>query len=393
MENYYEKELKELLSENSLSVEKRANTEFNSTEQKIIEHGIVLFGSGLFGQKILKGLREIGIEPIGFCDNNDKLWNTKKEGLVIYSPEEVTRNFPKAIYMVTIWSDVIGHPVNEVEQKLNNYIKVEVISFFFLFWKYPKTFMPYFSIDSPLKTILEAADILECFYLFEDDESRKEYVAQIRWRLTGDYFGLTSPSTYTQYFHTDLFKLNENEVFVDCGAFDGDTIKNFLRLQNNVFKKYIALEPDPINFKKLNDVIEGLPVVTKNKVVSKCCAVSDKKKVISFSSDGSLQSVISETGNIKVNCISIDESFADDIITFIKMDTEGAEPEIIIGAENTIKKHNPILAVSVYHSYNHLWTLPIAIKQLSDNYRFFLRPHCRASWDLICYAIPKNRVL
>jgi FkbM family methyltransferase len=393
MVDIFEKELDELLKEDITSVRKRASTAFDTCEQKIKAHGIILFGCGLFGKKILKGLRAIGIEPLGFSDNNQNIWQAEKDGIKVYSPEEAVSNFPDSVFMVTIWSDAIGHPTSQIEKQLHQYDDVEVVSFFFLFWKYPDVFMPYFSIDAPDKTSLQAEAIKQCFGLFHDAESRKEFVAQIRWRLLGDYSGLADPGKYTQYFYDELFSINEKEVFVDCGAFDGDTIKNFLTKQHDHFSHYYALEPDPINFEKLRQYVAALPLAIRNKVTVQQCAVSDTHKQISFSSEGSLQSSISEKGNIVVECISIDEDIEDQHITYIKMDTEGAEPDIIKGAKKTIKRKSPILAISVYHLFDHLWKLPLQVKELSDKYQFFLRPHCKASWDLICYAIPNERIL
>jgi FkbM family methyltransferase len=392
MENKFEKELNELLSEPVESAKKRAATTFDPWEEKIRKHGIVLFGCGVFSKKILEGLRKIGIEPLAFSDNNQKIWNTETEGLKVFSPADAAYKYPEAMFMVTIWSDAIGHPVEEIEKQLHGYKKVEVISFFFLFWKYPDIFMPYFSIDSPYKTLLHVTKIKECFSLFKDEESQKEFVAQIRWRLTGDYKGLGNPGKFTQYFYDDLFELNNEDVFVDCGAFDGDTFKNFLKHQHDVFKHYFAMEPDPVNCDKLQAFVNTQSEEIRNKVTVKQCAVSDVNKKISFSSDGSLQSSISENGNIQADCISIDEGLSNKGITYIKMDTEGSEPDIIRGAAGTIKNNKPLVAISVYHQFDHLWLLPLQTNAISDNHQFFLRPHCKASWDLICYAIPKHRL-
>src|SRR5436190_5858547 len=119
MPDKFEKELHELLREDITSARNRALTEFNPCEEKIKTHGIILFGSGLFGKRILKGLRNIGIEPLGFSDNNKNVWNTETEGVKIYSPEEAANKFPNAVFMVTIWSDAIGHPAKEIEKQLH----------------------------------------------------------------------------------------------------------------------------------------------------------------------------------------------------------------------------------------------------------------------------------
>ncbi len=52
------------------------------------------------------------------------------------------------------------------------------------------------------------------------------------------------------------FKPNSNDVFVDCGAYTGDTLDVFLKetLQDGC-KKYYAFEPDPDNYKRLQDYV------------------------------------------------------------------------------------------------------------------------------------------
>ena len=75
------------------------------------------------------------------------------------------------------------------------------------------------------------------------------------------------------------------------------------------------------------------------------------------------------------------------------MDIEGAEPETLNGSIRIIQKHSPVLAISVYHQFDHLWKLPLLIKSLSEQYSFFLRPYRLAHWDLVCYAIPTNRII
>jgi hypothetical protein len=47
----------------------------------------------------------------------------------------------------------------------------------------------------------------------------------------------------------------------------------------------------------------------------------------------------------------------------------------------------------VYHLQDHLWTLPLLVDSMVDDYSYFLRPYNEEGWDLVCYAVPSNRVL
>ena len=74
------------------------------------------------------------------------------------------------------------------------------------------------------------------------------------------------------------------------------------------------------------------------------------------------------------------------------MDIEGSEVDTLAGAQTIIREKLPVLAICAYHRQDHIWRIPSLINSFSDQYRFFLRPHLLEVWDLVCYAIPQNRL-
>jgi FkbM family methyltransferase len=383
-----------LLKESYPDVCIRETETFNSYHDKISSHGLVLFGAGGFGKRTQSGLRQLGIEPKCFTDNNNSLWNQEVNGILVLSPADAVKKYPESLFVVTIWSDVIGHPVNEIDTLLRYFNpEISLISFYSLFWKYPEVFLPYFGIDLPNKTLAEAEMILQANSLWKDLESQNEFLSQIRWRLWFDYNSLPLPKSYTQYFPDDILKLSAEEVFIDCGAFDGDTLRNFLDESSQLFKSYVAFEPDPENFIKLNESISRLDGKLQKKISAFPWGLSNTSRKIKFNASGTLQSSESSEGNIEIECVSLDDKFFQHKPSYIKIDAEGAEPEIIDGAVKIIREYSPIIAISVYHVYNHLWKLPLKIFELNQNYRFYLRSHCKACWDLVCYAIPESRII
>ncbi len=66
--------------------------------------------------------------------------------------------------------------------------------------------------------------------------------------------------------------------------------------------------------------------------------------------------------------------------------------DALVGARKTIQEKLPVLAVCAYHNQDHVWRIPLLIHSFSDQYRFFLRPHNLEGWDLVCYAIPLDRL-
>jgi hypothetical protein len=111
------------------------------------------------------------------------------------------------------------------------------------------------------------------------------------------------------------------------------------------------------------------------------------EKELCFVETGAAHDRISETGNHRIQVNSIDKIAQDRKVDFIKMDIEGAEKEAILGASQTIKKHCPILAISIYHKSCDFWELPLLIKEIQPAYKFYLRHHSRQAPDTVCYCL------
>lgn len=87
-----------------------------------------------------------------------------------------------------------------------------------------------------------------------DEKSRLVYERMIRYRGTHDQKYLKDIVDKNAYFDKDLINFGDKEIFVDCGAFNGDTIRSFLknlRESGGKFREIIAFEPDPENYKTL----------------------------------------------------------------------------------------------------------------------------------------------
>ena len=54
------------------------------------------------------------------------------------------------------------------------------------------------------------------------------------------------------FFNNDVFTMTDHEVFLDIGAYNGDTIREFIVETDNKYEKIIAIEPDIKNYIELN---------------------------------------------------------------------------------------------------------------------------------------------
>lgn len=350
------------------------------------EH-FVLFGAGHLGQAVLRKLENIKILPTVFADNNARLWHTKVAGVEVLPPSVAADRFrDSACFVVTVYNST---PVRDQLRRLGCR---NVVPFAALCWNYPEILVPTMGIDLPYRLSAFVDDIAACNEFLADEKSRRELAGQIRWRYWLDYDALPPPlAPANTYFPLDLITPAENEVFVDCGSFDGDILPAFLSFWKGKFQHIFALEPDTGNRLALDSRIVNLGL--KGRATVFPYAVSDKSGKLSFSSTGTMASRISEDGSASVECRKLDEIPWSLTPTYIKMDIEGAEPQAILGARNLLRDHHPILAVCTYHRTEHLWQIPNLIHSVAPEYNVFLRRYAEECWEGVCYAIPNHRLV
>ncbi|HLZ20237.1 MAG TPA: FkbM family methyltransferase, partial [Smithellaceae bacterium] len=189
-----------------------------------------------------------------------------------------------------------------------------------------------------------------------------------------------------QYFESGIISVVPQEVFVDCGAYSGDTILEFKKQAKDGFKKIFAFEPDRKNMRNLKQMIEAKE---QDRIMPVSAGVYCTSRTIRFMAEGTLDSRISGAqGADAVEVFSLDDYFRDkETPTFIKMDIEGAEEEALLGASGIIQRCAPKLAISVYHRAADLWRLPLLMKKLNKNYRLYLRHYSREIVDTVCYGV------
>ena len=111
--------------------------------------------------------------------------------------------------------------------------------------------------------------------------------------MLGD-FALPSPVQHTIYFPLELCPLTDHEVFVDCGAYDGDSIRSFLDQPKKSFRKVYSFEPDPVNFKKLQEDVSLRP--ERDSIMLQCAALGAHNGTVTFSGDGNEARLLARVG-------------------------------------------------------------------------------------------------
>lgn len=255
-------------------------------------------------------------------------------------------------------------------------------------WHNPRMHMPVYN-PHKIKNRTKNVYVFIAVYTYSNDSMITE---QLKGYGVSDDCIIHSLIGY-EYFLGDMYLASgvmqpkKGDVFVDVGAFDMENTENFIKW-NPEFEHVYAFEADPISYKNCLTKNMGDKVDIYNKGVWSC------KSQLSFESapNGELGgSRINNNGEDLVETVSLDEFLGDKKIDIIKMDIEGAELEALKGAHDIICKNKPCLTISVYHKPEDIIELPLYVREINKDYKFYLRHHTFGAFDTVMYAIDKNR--
>lgn len=191
-----------------------------------------------------------------------------------------------------------------------------------------------------------------------------------------------------QYFDLPALPHVEDEIFVDCGCFDGETSKNFVNWCDGTYQHIYAFEPDA------NHLEECKAALAQEKADFYDLGVWSGQNELHFSvappETGS--SCISTTGEVIIRVDSLDHLLAKEKITFIKMDVEGSELEALQGAKNIIQTYHPKLAICIYHKPEDIYEIPGLLLSYYDDYVFYIRHYGVRDDETVLYAIDKHSI-
>ena len=376
--------LETVLQESSDDAAARARAAF---PEAVADRPVVLYGAGGAGRRALRALRAAGTEPVAFADRSA---GGDVDGVPALSPADAAARYGRdAAFVVTVVNPHVPH--RSIADALREAGCERVVPFAHLAWHVGRDLLPYFAIDLPQGVLGDRDDVLRAFDVFGDEASREEYVDQVEFRLTGDPTPLRPHLPLAeQYLAPDLLTWRADEVFIDAGAFDGDTIRGVLE-HSDAFGRIIALEPDPSNLERLGGYVAGLPEDVRERIDLEPYAVAAQRGTARFAGSGLASAALSDEGDVEVQTAPLDEVVADRHPTYVKLDVEGAEPDALRGAARIIQGERPVLAVCVYHAQRHLWSLPLQVEATADDYRLHLRRYEADFFQDVLYAVPAER--
>lgn len=359
-------------------VSSRLNSNRDAFHSKLVaaRGGVYIFGVGAIGRQVMQECKQNNIAVCGFVDNNLNLHSKMIMGLPIRSPADLDPVADVVIVAVGKYAVVIDKQLQDLHFK-----HIFNISQFF------------YAIDSaeqPERDYL--ADLsanrmkwIGLALILGDSRSRQVLDAVVSHRLSLDIapLAVVCDSDIPQWFAPAFLKADRGAVFVDGGAYDGDSVEEFRRI-NGPARRIHAFELDPDIAKLAATRLEKY-----REVVVHPFGLSDMRAQHSFSRTGITDGKLKKTGECRAMTVAIDEVVTESI-TFLKLDVEGYEKEAIAGAERQIQNNSPLIALAVYHKAGDLWLLPLQILRLNATYKFYLRHYTQVAYETVMYAVSSH---
>lgn len=313
------------------------------------------------------------IDIVGFIDD----FTDKKEhlGKPIFKLDEIPK---KALVLSTSTM----RPLT-VQEKLNKH-GVEHLDYF-SFFKHAGLNLTNVELwDNYEQEFQNNREHFERFYsLLEDEKSRETYWKLVNFKLSYDlsYMKGFEEAQHRQYFEDFLNLQKNDEVFADIGGFDGYTTREFIKHCPN-FKQVLFFEPFDENMSTAKQKLKN-----EKRIMFFRSALSNRCGTLYLSPDGSATK-IGDRGPISIKTQKLDD-IKSEKITFLKMDVEGAESEVIDGAKKVIQRDHPRLAISAYHKPSDFWKIPKQILRIRDDYKIYMRHYTEGKDETVFFFIPK----
>ena len=328
---------------------------------------VICYGAGTTGRFIIRKRHKEGLPLPVLVDSDKSKWGVVMEGVEVMSPGAARAKYPDAVWTAS----VVHPPLREEILKILADMGVKTIEV----WRFlPERYgLPPDSADSVLRQLVA------------DGKSYLELLDQEEFRAHPNYSTQRPPSDIRNIYFEDFFTHLDDEHFVDCGAADGDTVREFLKRWEK-WAWITVFEPDPDNFRK---IAKGERL--GNNIQPLRCAVSDINEARQFVNTGDYSAHLGKS-EADVQCITLDDFEFALPPTFIKMDIEGSELEALWGARRVLKEHRPVLAICTYHEASHLWEVPLLAHALQPDYKIFIRRYAQGTFETVCYCVPPERL-
>lgn len=355
-------------------------THKNHLKDKLSQNQVWIYGAGNMGRKVYNYLKSCEVNIGGFLDIKAAGGYILFDKPVVHPGSSMISHHCKNNELIIISILFSQNNLEEIREDLIKWGYKEIIFYYDLG-------LSSYDLEKSFENITENySDILATYSLLEDEKSKQLFVKYVWAYACRDKDKFAEPDIDPQYFPNDILLYKGTKRFIDCGAFDGDSIRSLVKYRGKA-DSVVAFEPAKKTFEKLRDYIIQSSGSIANQITLFPCGVWSKTEMIAFDEEENASSnSVSDNGNKFIQCVSIDEVLIGFRPTFIKMDIEGAEYNALLGAKHTICEFKPDLAICLYHSLEDIWRIPLLLNKWEINYKFYIRSYYEFGHETVLYA-------
>ena len=347
------------------------------TELQHSQYPVFIWGAGSMSEEVRLRLEERGIFP------NGRFITTKSETSHIVSSDKPVFTLEELGEKYSRINVVAGHGHYEkiVDLKPYSFIdKVYVIPNPYLQYKGPDLEYVYRNQDKLRYIIEHLADTVS-------QQALERYIAV---SITNDISYLLDADLCTGgMFGLKELNITDSESFVDAGAWEGDTIDQFLKFTDGRYRKIFAFEPDSQIFKTLQDTYGN-----NEKISLHQCGLGERDGELCISR-GSTQSAFltsasADPDSERIAIKNLDNLLADENVSLIKIGVPFMFLDILKGSASLIRKCRPRLIT--YVTWDNRFLLYDTIRWITDlnlSYKLALRFDFPMPTRLVLYAYPE----
>ena len=253
----------------------------------------------------------------------------------------------------------------------------------------------------------------ESFRSLADDFSRQVFEKTVAYKVTGDYLPLFGYLEGTEpnlgFFDTALLPQRRDHVYVDVGAFTGDSLLGFAMAVRGSYKEMVAFEGDKGIYKSLRDMLvyARLPNITivnkllysgveekewhsianNQNILFGSPNLYEKAEVIFSSGEAAAASVPVNFVTEKVHTDTLDNCLQVNP-TVLKINAMGADFDILQGGREIIRRCKPMLCLEFGVRKQDVGRLIPLIKNINPDYKFYLRvKEIYGDYKTVLYAV------
>ena len=187
------------------------------------------------------------------------------------------------------------------------------------------------------------------------------------------------------------------DVVIDAGGCWGDTALYFAALVGPAGRVYtFEFDPESLAIMRANlalnpELAERVEIVER--------ALWDRSgETLEFAQAGRMTALLGDGGDrhtdqatLTVPTVTLEDFAAErelERLDLVKLDVEGAEPNVLTGGRGALARFAPKLAIAAYHRDDDLVTIPEAIAAIASGYRLYLASFSPLEDETVLFAAP-----